>query len=89
MKERWEYSILQCINSLGGKADLQKIYKTIPDFIELTEEHWKETYRRPAYQHQIRSHITNLCQAEDLIRESRGYYSITKKGLQRGRTTAS
>ena len=83
MREMWEYSILQCINSLGGGADLQQMYNKIPDFIELTKEHWKEKYGRPAYQHQIRSHIANLCQSGDLVRISRGCYSLTEKGRER------
>lgn len=83
MKERWEHSILQCIDVLGGKADLKEIYKKITDFIKLTKEHLKETYGRPNYQHQIRSHITNLCQSGEVTKISRGCYSLTKKG--RGR----
>ncbi len=82
MKEMWEYSILQCIDSLGGKADLQQIYKKIPYFIELSDEHWKKTYGRPAYQHQIRSHITNLCQSGNLAKISRGCYSLTGNGQE-------
>jgi len=27
MKERWEYSMLQSIDVLGGEASLQEIYK--------------------------------------------------------------
>jgi restriction endonuclease Mrr len=83
MKERWEYSIFQCIDALGGKANLQEIYKKITDFIELTEEHLKESYERPAYQHQIRSHITNMCQSGELTKISRGCYSLTKKGREK------
>ena len=83
MKEQWEYNILRCINSLGGEACLKGIYDKIHKFIELTEEHWKEEYRRPAYQHQIRSHIANLCQLGDLAKMSRGCYFLTKDGQER------
>lgn len=83
MKEMWEYSILQCIDSLGGKAYLDQIYKEISEFIELTKEHWKEQYGRPTYQNQIRSHIANLCQSGNLDKISRGEYSLTEKGKEK------
>ena len=83
MREMWEYSILQCFNSLGGRAYLRQIYDKIGNFVELTEEHLKIEYRRPAYHHQIRRHITNLCRSGDLVKISRGYYSLTKKGRER------
>jgi hypothetical protein len=81
----WEVAILTCINSLHGEADLQEIYKHIGNFIILEKRHLEETRYggRPAYQHQVRSHITNLCQAGDLIRISIGRYSLTKKGQKR------
>ena len=62
---------------------LERIYKKIPDFIELNENHRKEQYGRPAYQHQIRSHIANLCQSGNLINISRGEYSLTEKGKEK------
>jgi len=34
----WEIAILKSIKSLGGEANLQKIYERLPDFIQLTEE---------------------------------------------------
>ncbi len=83
MRERWEYSILQCINSLGGEACLKDIYDKISDFIELTEEHRKKEYGRPAYQHQIRRHITNLCRSGGLNKISKGCYSLTEEGQER------
>ena len=81
----WEIAILKSINSLGGEAQLQKIYEKLPDFIKLTEEDLRETKwgGRPAYQHQVRSHITNLCQVDELVKVSRGCYSLTEKGLRR------
>jgi len=81
----WEIAILKSINLLGGEAGLQQIYNKLADFIQLTEEHLRKTKwgGRPAYQHQVRSHITNLCQAGELARISRGRYSLTKKGLRR------
>lgn len=83
MKEMWEYSILQCIASLGGKAYLKQIYAEIGKFVSLTKEHWKVEYGRPAYQHQVRSHIANLNQSGHLIKILRGLYSLTEKGQER------
>lgn len=83
MKEMWEYFILRCIGSFGGKAYLEQIYKKIPEFIELNEDHRKEQYGRPAYQNQIRSHIANLCQSGNLDKISRGEYSLTEKGKEK------
>ena len=74
----WGMAILRCINSLGGAAHLQQIYERLPNFIDLTEMHLRATKwgGRPAYQHQVRSHITNLCQDGELIRISRGFYAL-------------
>ena len=71
--------------SHSGEVDLRDIYRDIGSFIELTSEHLEATQwgGRPAYQHQVRSHITNLCQAGYLIKVSRGRYLITEKGCQR------
>lgn len=83
MKEMWEYFILRCIDLLGGGAYLKQIYKKIPEVIDLTEDHLKEQYGRPAYQNQIRSHIANLCQSGNLDKISRGEYSLTEKGRKK------
>ena len=81
----WETAILKTINSLGGEAGLQQIYERLTIFIKLTEKDLRKTEwgGRPAYQHQVRSHITNLCQAGELGRVSRGRYSLTEKGQGR------
>ena len=81
----WEIAILKTIKSLGGEAELQRIYERLHDFIKLTEEHLKETKwgGREAYQHQVRSHITNLYETGELVRISRGRYSLTQKGQKR------
>ena len=81
----WEVGILKCFESAGKEADLQRVYKSIPDFIQLTEEHLKEKYNQPAYHHQVRSHIWNLCRSGDLIQKNRGRYALTQKGLARAR----
>lgn len=81
----WEVSILKSIASLGGEATLSQIYDRIQSFIEMTENDLKETQwgGRPAYQHQVRSHISNLCQEGSLRRLSRGRYVLTTKGKSR------
>ena len=87
----WEIAILRCIKELGGVANLNQIYGKIGNFIDLKKSHIRETVYggRPAFQHQVRSHITNLCQESELRWEARGRYSITDKGLKRiGRANA-
>ena len=80
----WELSILQCINSIGKKVCVEEIYDKINKFLKLKPEHLKKQYDgRPAYQHQIRSHIANLWQSGDLIKKSRDHYSLTDKGRER------
>ncbi len=78
--EFWEMAIYQSIESLGGEACLQEIYKEIPNHKELSESALRITKwgERPAYHHLIRSYITNMCQCGLLHRTSRGCYKITK-----------
>jgi repressor of nif and glnA expression len=83
----WEIAILRIIESKGGRADTQDIYKELErgSFITLSENDWRETAYggRPAYQHQVRSHLSNLTQAGNLRRVARGTYALTEKGLKR------
>jgi len=79
----WEIAILKSIKSLGGKAELQQIYNRLFNFKKMTKKHLRITYGRPAYQNQVRKHITNLCRAGELIWISRGRYSLTEKGTRR------
>ena len=74
----WEGVIYHTIESLGREADLQEIYKKLPDFIDLTEEHLRITKwgERPAYHHIVRSYISNMCQSGLLRRTLRGRYKI-------------
>lgn len=78
--EYWEALIYQCIESMGGEADLQEIYRRLPDFIDLTERNLRITKwgGRPAYHHIVRSYISNMCQSGLLQRVSRGQYRIIK-----------
>lgn len=83
----WEVAILKTVRSIGGKASLQQIYDILEkgNFIRLSNYDLRETQwnGRPAYQHQVRSHISNLVQAGELSRISRGVYTITENGRKR------
>lgn len=85
MANVWEMAILKSIESLGGEAMLQQIYRKLSDYIEMGGNHLRETQwgGRPAYQHQVRSHISNLVQAGELVRVARAEYGLTKKGIVR------
>ena len=78
--KHWEMTIYQSIESLGGEACLQEIYKEIRNHKELTERALRITKwgERPAYHHLVRSYITNMCQSGLLQRVSRGRYKITR-----------
>ncbi len=85
---RWEIAILISIESLGGEAKNQQIYKELLNFkkfLNMTERHLRKTEwgGRPAYKHQIRAHIADLRQAGELIKISRGCYRLTRKGTKR------
>ena len=85
----WHSAILRIVASHGGTVALQQIYRSLQSgtFMRLSQDHHKETQwgGRPAYQHQVRSHISDLVQAGDLTRVSRGVYAITEKGRKRRR----
>lgn len=81
----WEIAILRWINSIGDAASLKQMYKRIGKFKELSKSDLRTTEHggRPAYQHQMRSHISNLYQTGEVKRISRGLYSLTANGLKR------
>ena len=81
----WEFAILQAIGKLGGSACLKQIYSELERAEPLSSEHLRATERggRPAHQHQVRSHISNMCQNDDLSWVKRGCYSLTASDLQR------
>jgi len=70
----WERAIRAAFRRAGKSADLQAIYSDLPNLLELTDEHWAETRHggRPAYQHAVRSYVSNMARAGDLQRLSRG-----------------
>jgi restriction endonuclease Mrr len=81
----WEVAILKTYDHLDGCAKNRAIYDNVGKFIRLSQEHMRATVYggRPAYEHQVRSHITNLYQAGHLQQLSRGYYCLTTKGKKR------
>ena len=78
--------IYQSIESQGREACLQEIYNRLPDFIDFTERHLRATKwgERPAYQHIVRSYISNMCQSRLLRRTSRGCYKIIEYEINEG-----
>ncbi len=85
MMVEWEFAILQAIGKLGGSACLRQIYAEIERAEPLSVEHLRTTKHggRPAYQHQVRSHVSNMCQNGDLRLIKRGCYSLTESGRQK------
>lgn len=76
----WEGAIYESIESLGGEAGLQETYKRLSETGTLNEDQLRETKwgGRPAYQHVVRSYITNMCQSGLLCRVARGRYRIVR-----------
>jgi hypothetical protein len=89
MTENWEDAILHSIDAYGGQAALQQIYKIISCFVTLTDEHLRKTQwgDRPAYQHTIRSYVSNMRASGELSRIDRGEYRLTEEGRRRLRST--
>lgn len=81
----WEVIVLTGFHSLGGEADLRQLYGYLENSVPLRPHHLQVTKYggRPAYQHQVRSHVINLYQTCDLQRTARGRYALTKKGRSR------
>lgn len=76
--------ILRIIAERGGKATTEQIYEDLEagKFVQLDESQLKVTRYggRPAYQHEVRSFLSNLAQAGKLTRIVRGRYGLTEKG---------
>ena len=77
----WSDAIIVCLKDLGGRGGLQQIYSRISRYISLKLTHQKETRwgGRPAFQHQVRSYISNLVKDGTLRKASRGVYELTSK----------
>ena len=85
----WELAILRIIAERGGKATTRQIYEDLEEgkFMALDESQLRSTPygNRPAYQHEVRSFLSNLTQTGELVRIFRGTYGLTEKGHQRSR----
>lgn len=83
----WEIAVLKSIEHRGGKASNKQIYLDMESgkFIAMQKDHLMMTKHggRPAYQHQVRSHLANLVEAGDLVRPSRGSYKLAAQGRER------
>jgi hypothetical protein len=81
----WEVVLLSAFRALGGSAELRDIYLYLERHALMRPHHTRPTKwgGRPAYQHQVRSHVVNLMQAGDLTRLARGHYVLTPKGRAR------
>ena len=73
----WEIVVLAGFHSLGGEADLQALYRFLKNDTPLPQQHLRSTRYggRPAYQHQVRSHVSHLCKSGDLRRGPLRNYS--------------
>ena len=82
---RWHLAILRAFAETRDGASLQDVYRRLPSLIELTRDHLRPTKHggRPAFQHQVRSHVTDLRQAAQLRQLARGRYAITALGRAR------
>ena len=82
-----ETALLKIIDSKEGKASTAQIYSALErgEYFTLQDHHLKATIYgdRPAYQHEVRSYLSNLVQSGHLTRVSRGMYSITQIGKSR------
>ena len=80
---KWEISILKIIESNAGNAPLRHVYSELPRYINLTNKHREIKYKAPKYHHQTRAHVDDLMDSGDLVRISRGIYSVISQGLSR------
>ena len=81
----WELAILRAVSELGDNVQLKHIYHRLEKSMSLDSDHLCPTAwsGRPAYQHQVRSHISNLCQARQFRRVARATYEVTAAGRAR------
>ena len=81
-----ESQILTALLALGGAASLGDVYarlESVPNLLDAADLLPTMYGGRPAYQHAVRSHVTNLCQSGHLVRVSRGTYRLTEDGRRR------
>lgn len=70
-----------------SQVTTQQIYAALEsgEILRLTEEQLSTTQwqGRPAYQHWVRSYLSNLTERGDLERTGRGVYRLTEQGRRR------
>lgn len=80
--DNWEHVLIKIVLDRGGTATTQEIYEALESgrFLVLDAAHLRETIYggRPAYQHAVRSYLSNLVQKGELVRVGRGIYSVSK-----------
>lgn len=85
--DTWGTILLRIISDSGKILKLQDIYRKLENgnYKKLSEKDLTPTRygNRPVYQHQVRSHLSNLKQYEFLKNVSRGVYEITQIGRNR------
>ena len=79
---RWQYTIREILTHARGEADLKDVYRSLEDNFPLDSDDTKETRfgDRPAYQHVVRSVMSNLKKRGDVVWVSRGRYRLTDQG---------
>jgi hypothetical protein len=85
MRPTWQEAILMSYAQFPeGRAINQDIYRTVGRFKALTASHMRPQWDgRPAFQHQVRSHISDLCDRGDLIALGVDLHQITPQGKKR------
>lgn len=86
MNYEWELNILTCFVELGGRAWNHQIYFALEKSMKLESRHlWSQLGNRPAFQNQVRSHISDLCKKTppELRMIRRGLHEITEAGRAR------
>ena len=85
----WKLTLLRIVDSLGGTATTQDIYRALEEdtFRTLTEHDVRmlEGENRHAFRHRVTSYLYRFTRGEnpDLMKTSRGVYRITMMGRQR------
>jgi len=79
-------AILKIIRDHGPEVKTSQIYQALEggDYLELKAHQLKETIYggRPAYQHEVRSYLSNMVQEGFADRIERGVYRITGLGIK-------
>ena len=84
MKYDWELNILKCFVDLGGHAWNYKLYAALDQRIALEPHHMRPQWgNRPAFENQVRSHLSNLCDKHQLLKIRSGLHVITQTGNAR------